>query len=385
MKLTRQRVVLIVAAVLVLAAVVYGFWPDPVSVQTAPVERGSLQVIVEEEGETRVRNRYVVSSPVAAYARRIEVEPGDVVAQGDPLVQLEAPRAGILDPRTRIEAQAAVEQAERQAEAAQAAAQQAREERQRIEQLVEQGSATQQALEQAIAEERQAEANLAAARAAVARARAALYDALEGEAQPVRAVLRAPAAGRVLAVHRRSAGAVTPGEPLVEVGDTEALEVRVDVLSQDAVRIAPGTPVLLEQWGGDHLLEAVVDRVEPQAQTEVSALGVEEQRVPVVATLVSPPDAWAGLGSGYRVLARFVVWEGDDVLQVPTSALFRTEDDGWAVFVVEGGEAVRRRVEVGHQSGLTAQITAGLEEGATVIVHPDNELEEGARVEPQDA
>lgn len=382
MEMNRRRLLLIVAAVLVLVAVVYGFWPDPTPVQTASVEREALQVIVEEEGETRVRDRYTVSAPVAAFARRVDVEVGDAVEAGDPLVQLEAPRAGLLDARTRAEAQAAIEQAERQVDAAEAAAERAREERQRVEQLVDQGSATRQALEQAIAEERRATADRAAARAAVAHARATL-DAAPMETSPP-TTLRAPAAGRVLAVHRRSEGAVSPGEPLIEVGDTKAMEVRVDVLSQDAVRIEPGTRVELDQWGGEEPLEAVVDRIEPQGRTSVSALGVEEQRVTVVATLVSPPEQWAGLGSGYRVLTRFIVWEDDDVLQVPTSALFRT-DDGWAVFVAEDGVATRRRVDVGQQSGLTAQVTSGLEEGETVIVHPGNELEDDTRVTRQGA
>ncbi|HEX2207150.1 MAG TPA: HlyD family efflux transporter periplasmic adaptor subunit, partial [Longimicrobium sp.] len=214
----------------------------------------------------------------------------------------------------------------------------------------------------------------------LAAARAAVGGGAEDGALPVRDVLRAPAAGRVLAVHRRSEGYVGPGEPLLEIGDPERLEVRADVLSQDAVRIRPGTPVLLEQWGGDAPLRAVVWRVEPQGFTEVSSLGVEEQRTAVVAGLVTPPAVWASaLGSGYRVLARFVVWEGRGVLQVPTSALFRA-GDGWAVFVVEGGRAVRRPVAVGRQAGLAAQVVSGLREGETVVVHPGNELEDGVRV-----
>lgn len=393
--LTRKRIIVLVAGALVFLALVYGFWPDPVTVEVAAVERDSMQVTVEEEGETQVADRYEISSPVSAFARRIEVEVGDSVEEGDPLVHLESPRASLLDPRSRAEAraraeaaEAQVQQAERRVEAAEAAAERAREERERTERLVEQGSATRQALEQAVSEERQAEANLQAARAAVASARAELASARAvlragpglGEHQEVQSVLRAPASGRVLTVHRRSAGLVPPGDPLVEVGNTDLLEIHVDVLSQDALRIEPGMPVHLDQWGGGQQVEAVVDRVEPQGQTDVSALGVEEQRVTVVATLVSLPDPWTRIGSGYRVLARFIVWEEADVLQVPTSALFRTED-GWGVFVVEEGVASQRRVTVGRQSGLTAQIKSGLEEGETVIVHPGNELDDGVRVE----
>lgn len=390
---TRKRLLLIAAGVLVLALVVYGFLPDPVPVQTATAERGPLRVIVEEEGETQVAERYAIASPVAAFVRRVTVEVGDVVRSGEPVVHLEPPREPILDPRTRAEATARVEaaraaaaQAAEQARAAAAAAEQAAEERRRTERLAADASATPQALEQATAEAEQAEANHAAARAAAAAARADLAAAqstlrgTSGDANlPVQSVLRAPADGRILAVHRRSEGPVGPGEPLVEVGDTERLEVHVDVLSQDAVRIQPGTRVLIDQWGGDVALEAVVDRVGPDGFTDVSSLGVEERRVPVVAFLTSPPAAWRGLGSGYRVLARFVVWEDAGVLQVPAGAVFRTED-GWAVFVIEGGRAERRPVRIGRQAGLAVQVLAGLEAGEAVIVHPDTALEEGVRV-----
>ncbi|HEX9108646.1 MAG TPA: HlyD family efflux transporter periplasmic adaptor subunit, partial [Longimicrobiales bacterium] len=191
----------------------------------------------------------------------------------------------------------------------------------------------------------------------------------------------APAAGRVLAVRRRSEGQVNPGDTLVVVGSTNALEIRADVLSEDAVRIRPGTRVVVDQWGGDAPLEAVVRRVEPQGFTQVSSLGVEEQRVPVVAQLTSPAAAWSGrLGSGYRVLARFVVWSSPSALQLPTSALFRT-GSGWAVFVVQDGRARRREVTIGHQTGLSTEILSGVREGEQVIVHPGNEIEDGVRVD----
>lgn len=371
---TRKRIILIGVGTLVLVALAYGFWPEPVAVTLAPVERGPLQVIVEEEGETQVAHNYVISSPVAAFAQRIELEAGDRVERGEPVVQLEPPRPAILDPRTRDEAQARVE-------AAKAALAEAEEERQRIERLFEGGSATQQTLTQARSAAEQARANLGAARAA---ARAAPGPGTNGHAKLATAqVLRAPVSGRVLAVHHKSEGQVNPGAPLVELGDVDNLEVRVEVLSQDAVRIGPGTRVLLEQWGGDSTLQAVVDRVEPQGFTKVSSLGVEEKRVTVVADLTSPPQVWHGLGAGYRVLARFIVWEGEDVLQVPTSALFRT-GDSWAIFVVEDGKAVQKAVEVGHQTGLAAQVVSGLQPGEQVIVHPDNDLEPGMSVKSRE-
>jgi len=183
-------------------------------------------------------------------------------------------------------------------------------------------------------------------------------------------------------VHRRSEGHVQPGEPLLDIGDTDRLEVRALVLSQDAVRLGPGTRVEVDRWGGDQVLEAVVTRVERQGRAVVSALGVEERRVAVTAELISPTEAHRNLGSGYRVLARFVLWEDEAVLQAPTGALFRS-NDGWAVFTVRDGRAVRREVAVGRQSGLTSQITSGLSEGDTVIVHPASGIEDGVRVTPR--
>jgi HlyD family secretion protein len=390
---TRKRTILLGIAVLVVLAVVYGFMPKPVLVETEPVRRGAMRVLVEDEGETQVKHRFMVSSPVVGYARRIDLEAGDRVAKGQPLVHLEPPRAALLDPRTRVEARGRAEaaeallvQAEEQARAAAAAAERAGEEQVRTERLHATGSATAQMLEQArsvamqaVASRDAADAAVQAARAELASARSALQLA-EGQGAGVRQTLRAPVDGSVLAVYRKSEGQVMPGEVLVEIGDVDSLEVRVEVLSQDAVRIRPGTRVLLDRWGGEGVLEAVVARVEPQGVTTVSSLGVEEKRVAVVAGIVSPAEARAGLGAGYRVLAQFVIWEDDDVLLAPTSALFR-EDGGWAAFVDEAGTAVKRTVEIGHQAGLTAEVLSGLSEGDEVIVHPPNNLEEGMEVE----
>ncbi|NBC01133.1 MAG: efflux RND transporter periplasmic adaptor subunit [Bacteroidetes bacterium] len=393
--LSPKTIGLVVAALVVLALLVYGFWPDPVAVQTAEVSRGDLQVTVEEEGTTAVQDRYVVTAPVAGTLQRLSLQAGDAVAAGDTLAVLRAPAAPVLDGRGRAEAEArltgaeaGVASAERQADAADAVANRARAERRRVERLHEQGSATQRQRQQAVAEALQAEAQAAAAQAGIATARADVRAAratLAGgmDEEPVASVVRAPAAGQVLAVHRESEGPVQPGEPLVEVGNTAALKVQVDVLSQDALRIRPGTPVLLEQWGGPDTLRATVERVDPDGHTDISALGVEEQRVTVHARLDTRPRDDLRLGSGFRVLARFIVWEGRDVLQVPTSALFRTSD-GWAVFVVAGGRTERRPVELGERSGLRAEVRAGLEEGETVIAHPSNEMEDGVRVRARD-
>lgn len=376
---TRKRVILAAGGLLVLAAVIYGFLPTPIPVQTARVGRGPLQVIVEEEGQTRLEDRYVISSPVPAFVRRIELEPGDRVDVGQPVAILEPPRATALDSRVRAQAAARVDAAAAAVEEATVVAERAAADRGRMERVYAAGGTTEQALEQAIAQAARANANLDAARADLAAARAALRDDGAAETTSPEDVLHSPVAGRVLRVHRQSAGHVNPGEPLIDIGNTQGLQVWVDVLSQDAVRIRPETRVLIDQWGGDVQLEAVVARVEPEAFTRVSALGVEEQRVPVVASFVEPSAALANLGSGYRVLARFIVWEADDVTKVPASALFRTEE-GWAVFVVENGRAVHRTVQVGQQAGLVAQVVAGVQPGEVVVIHPPNEIEDGVRV-----
>jgi HlyD family secretion protein len=177
---------------------------------------------------------------------------------------------------------------------------------------------------------------------------------------------------------------VTPGDTLLVIGDARNLEVHVDVLSEDAVRMHPGTRVSIEQWGGPKPLEAVVRRIEPQGFTKVSSLGVEEQRVNVIARLTSPPEEWARLGAAYRVLARFIIWEGSSVLQVPASALFRVGDGkGWAAFVVEGDRARRRAVTIGHEAGLRTEVLSGLKEGDVVILHPGNAVQDGGRVEAE--
>lgn len=369
-QLTRKRIILAGIAVLVLAAIIFAFLPSPVPVQTGTVSRGPLQVIVEEEGRTEVADRYAVTATVAGFVRRLDVEAGDPVAAGDAIAALEPPRTPVLDPGARAEAAARVR-------AAEAVALAARTERERLERLTAAGAATPQALEQAVSEDRRAAADLEAARAALRRTEG-------GQSLPVQELLRSPVSGRVLAVHRRSAGTVNPGDTLVVIGDIDHLEVRTDVLSQDAVRIRSGTRVLLEHWGGAAPLDAVVRRVEPQGFTAVSSLGVEEQRVTVIAAIESPAEQWAAsLGSGYRVLSRFIVWEESNVLRVPSSALFRVGNE-WAVFVVDGGRAVRRRVAIGYEAGLLTQVVDGLAAGETVIVHPGNNVEDGVRVEPRD-
>jgi len=192
-------------------------------------------------------------------------------------------------------------------------------------------------------------------------------------------LVRAPVAGEVLKIHHECEGPVETGLPLMEIGNPAALEVVVDVLSMDAIKIQTGMRVLFERWGGDAPLEGIVRTVEPVGFTKVSALGVEEQRVWVVVAITSNVDQWQRLGDGYRVEARFILWDEDDVLQLPASSVFRYRD-GWAVFVIDGGRAQRRPVTIGQRNGLSVQILAGVDSGDRVLDHPSDEVDEGVSV-----
>ena len=387
----RRRGLIGLIVVAMAVGLYFGFRPRPVLVETGVVSRGPLRVSLEQEGRTRVIDRYVVSAPVAGYARRIALNAGDAVSPGMPLVALEPARAEVLDARRRAEAGArvaaatsAVGAADQRLRAARAGAALAGKALQRAEALRAAGHVSVAAVDEARAASDQAAAELRSAEFGVATAgheleaaRTALGYAAAGGA-PL--FVSSPVAGQVLRIPRKSEGPVAAGQALVELGDPRGLEVEVDVLSADAVRLGPGTRVLFERWGGEGALEGVVRVVEPGGFTKVSALGVEEQRVWVIVAFTSPPAQWQRLGDGYRVEARFVLWEAVEVLQVPAGSLFR-DGDGWALFVVEDGRAVKRRVKVGQQSGVAAELRDGAREGERVIAHPDDRLREGVRVE----
>ncbi len=395
-----RNIGLIAAAIAVLAALAWGYRPRPVLVEVAVVERGPLRVVVEEEGQTRVKDRYVISAPVAGYLQRIELEVGDSVSQGQTLAQLEPLRPEVLDPRSqaRAEAQvaaaeAAMKGADEAVTAARAEARYARSEYTRKKKLRANALISQDALDQAENHNRQASAALHSAEFAVDVARFELeaartsldYSLADNGVSVLPAVsLKAPVDSRVLRIEHESEGVVSTAQPLLEIGDSSALEITVDVLSADAVRIQTGNRVIFHRWGGDQSLEGVVRTVEPVGFTKISALGVEEQRVWVIADLTSPRDEWLSLGDGYRVEAHFILWEADDVLQLPANALFR-HAGGWAVFSVENGYARRREIETGQRNGLVAEVLTGLDAGARVILHPDDRVEDGVRVEIQQA
>jgi len=384
-----QIAVLIVGALLAVA-----LWPETMPVDAAAVARGAIVVTVDEEGQTRVHDRYVVSAPVGGRVLRIELEPGDPVKDGDVVARVRPEMPALLDPRARAEAQAAVDSAQAVLGRARADEQRARttlkrteSDRERTKQLRAAGLATAQELELAEAD---AAAAAEAARAAAYAVRAATADLERAQVrlQPpasgpssTRAVeVRAPADGVILRRLRESETVVPAGEPLLEIGDPNRLEIVSDLLSTDAVRVKPGARAMIDQWGGGRTLDAKVRLVEPSGFTKISALGVEEQRVNVILDFVDPARAWAALGDGYRVEVRVVVAERADALQIPTSALFR-QGQRWAVYVIENGRARVRQVEIGLQTGIEAEVTKGLSQGERVIVHPGDTLTDGARVE----
>ncbi|MFO1424332.1 MAG: HlyD family efflux transporter periplasmic adaptor subunit [Candidatus Competibacteraceae bacterium] len=392
----RRRFGLILLTLLIVAALGYGFRPQPLWVEAATVTRQPLRVTVEAEGKTRLIDRYVLSAPVAGYLHRIDWKIGDGIQKGQPLAMIDPLPSEVLDPRRRAQAEARVAASEASLQAAQQTVTAARAEAdyakldfERLTVLCQrQCVVTQADRDRAEARARQTQAQLRSAQFAVEVARheveAAKTALHHSAAQPGGAaretvIVRAPVDGQVLARPRQSEGVVETGAPLLEVGDPRALEIAVDLLSADAVRVRPGTPVVLERWGGEQPLEGATRTVEPVGFTKLSALGVEEQRVWVIADLRSPAEAWSRLGDGYRVEASFIVWQGDRVLQIPASALFR-QGEGWAVFVIENGQARRRAVEIGQRGGLAVEIRSGLTEGEPVVTHPDDALREGAAV-----
>ena len=387
------------AGVTIAAVVVIGWWlmPGPVRVETATVVRGPFVATVDEDGKTRVRERYVVAAPLAGVSTRVRLKPGDRVEAGSALASILPTPAALLDPRSRREAEERLGAAEATRERTQAAVErtraqfdQAKADVERTRVLAQRGAATTQALERAELAFRVADRD----------ARAAEFQdhATEHEVEQIKAVLSrydrptpeqggrwdvvAPVSGVVLNVLQESERAVTPGTPLVEIADPQDLEIVVDVLSNDALEIRPDADVAIEHWGGPAPLQGRVRRVEPAAFTKISTLGVEEQRVNVLVDLTSPPELWNGLGDGFRIDARIAVFSQNEVIVVPAGAVFRTGDE-WFVFVVANGRAERRKIELVRRSGRSAAVASGLSPGETVIVYPGDKVAPGARVSPR--
>lgn len=393
---TGRATPILIFGVLGAALLAWTLWPRPELVEIAPVEIGSLVVTLDEEGETRVRERFTVSAPVDGRLLRIALEPGDPVRANETVLAVFRPReASLLDPRSRAEAEEEVRA--REAELAQARYERAgveaelayaRRECDRAEALGAQGVLAMQRIDAARLAEQSAVERLNAAEQAAASARHRLSSARArlislGDAErrgddPVR--IRAPIDGVVLRRFHESEAIVRAGEPLMEIGDPDDLEIIADYLSRDAVRIRPGATARVERWGGDGALEARVIRVEPSGFTKTSALGVEEKRVNVVLEIVTPPAERVGLADGFRVETRIVTYACEGIPQVPAGSLFRDGED-WAVYVIEDGRAVRRAVEIGGRSPERVEIRGGLSPDARVIVHPSDRIRDGVRVE----
>ncbi|WP_374677969.1 efflux RND transporter periplasmic adaptor subunit [Piscinibacter sp.] len=376
----------------------WAFAPRPLGVELAAASEGPFETSIEEDGKTRLRDRFVVAAPLAGTLARITLREGDAVEAGTPLASITPVLPAMLDERTRREQQLRVEitqaQTQRVAariEGAKVGLAQARNEQQRSEQLARQGFVAPTKLESdrlsVLAAQKELEAAVEEGHVAgheVEQARAALMAATRPGAGAGKGfAVRAPIAGRVLKVAQASEGPVALGAPLVELGDTARLEVVAELLTADALRAAPGSAVRIERWGGDGVLEGRVRLVEPAAFTKVSALGVEEQRVRVLIDLVSPAQRWASLGDGFRVGVRIVTRSLPKVLKVPVSAVFPRPEGGDAVFVVEGGRARLVPVQLGARNGQEAWIESGLAAGAQVIVYPPPATRDGLRVAPR--
>ena len=378
-----RRSLMALATLLILAMIAIVLRPAPATVELGRVVRGDLRVTVEEEGKTRIRDRYVISAPAAGRVLRVDLTEGDPVKEGDVVVRLEPVP---LDERTRAEARARLQAAEAAQRAADArvrqvgeSLEQARRNHKRADELATEGLRSPEERESfELAEAtlaKELEAARFAARAAAYQAEAARATLLADHPGGGAVAVRSPVTGRVLRVVQESERSVLAGSPVLEIGDPASLEVVIDLLSTDAVRVRPGAAMELD-GGENRKLHARVRNVEPSAFTKISALGVEEQRVNVIGDFDGPPGR---LGDAFRVEAAITLWEGTGVLKVPASALFR-RGDAWSVFAVDGGRARRRDVEIGHRNPAEAEVLRGLAAGETVILHPSDRIKDGVRV-----
>ncbi len=391
-----KRTLLVLLAIALVGALVLAFRPQPALVEVSEVTRGPFEQVIEDDGKTRVRERYVVSAPLAGKLQRITLKAGDAVTAGMVLAVIDPSSPALLDVRTEREltervggAEAARLRAAATVERARAALDKSRSDLERTRKLAVKSFISAAQLEQVELEAKISLRELEAARYAeqaaahdVAVARAALLqvrDGTAGKASARRWEVRTPVAGQVLRVIQESEATVAVGAPLLEVGQPADLEVVVDVLSTDAVQIKPGAPVRLLRWGKTEPLEGRIRRVEPAAFTKVSALGVEEQRVNVVIDLTSPAEKWQSLGDAYKVDASIIVASLDNAIKVPVSALFR-DGEQWAVFTIANGKAARRIVQLGRRGGMEAVVEKGLQPGEKVIVHPGDSVRDGRRI-----
>lgn len=388
----------VLVIVAIAAAIYFAVRKPPLEVELGTVSRGPVVVTIDDEGETRVHDLFAVSAPISGRVQRIELEPGDPVVAGHSIVARMVPASSdFLDPRSRAVAvndlsrlSSAVAAAEQQVRQARASADLASRDLERIRPLAEKGFASRTLLDRAItasaeaqAAARAAEATLASARAARAAAKAIVADP-SGLTSPGSLAVRSPTSGTVMRRLRESETVVPAGTTLVEIGDPTKLEIVTDLLSSDAVKVAAGDAVIIDEWGGEGNLHGRVRRVEPYGFLKLSALGVEEQRVNVIIDLTDPPERWVRLGHGYRVLVRIAEWTAKDALRIPVSALIR--DRGrWAVFVVRDGRTKLESVDVEAMNDEYAAVSHGPSPGTAVVLHPSDKLEPNARVVAADS
>lgn len=394
-----KRALMAAFALLALAAFVYALTPKPVLIDTAVIERGPMKVTVDEEGETRIREIYVVSAPIAGKVLRSPREIGDVVEKDKTLVAVIQPGdPEFLDVRRRRElsaavaaAEAAVSLTEAQIQRAESELQFAQNDLERARQLAERGTVSKRSLEKASMEVEVMQAELARARANLLLRMRELESAKARLIGPQDAVtpdeersccvqVHAPIAGRVLRIDKESEQIVTAGEPLLRIGDPKDLEIVTDLLSTDAVKVKAGAEAMIEGWGGATPLKARVRRIDPAGFTKVSALGIEEQRVNTILDFTGPKENLPPLGHDFRVFVRITVWSSDDVAKVPLGALFRQGNE-WAVFTVVDSEARLTLVKIGQRNTQSAEIIDGLAPGARVILHPSDRISDGTKVE----
>jgi HlyD family secretion protein len=391
----------LLAVVGVLAGLLaYGFWPRPVSVDTVQVEQGALSVTVDDDGETRIREKYIVSAPVTGHLLRLQLHPGDLVVQSETEVAKILPAdPSLLDARTLAEsearkraAEAAKEQANSVLDSAIELAELAEHHFERAKKLSVSNSISASELEEAEHKAGQAKANVRSAefnsrvRAfELEQAVAALTQSAGGSLNDRTAAMTmvAPTFGRVLRVFREDAGVVNVGTQLLEIGDVQDLEMVLDILSTDAVRINPGDKIFIDHWGGSRTLNGIVRRIEPAAFLKVSALGVEEKRVNVIGDFIDPWEVRKSIGDGFRIEARIVVeTTSPDSLKVASGSLFR-HGETWHVYRVQNARAELVQVTIGASNGLETEIIKGLERGDRVLLHPTDQVRNGIRVREQ--
>tara|TARA_R110002094_G_scaffold89971_6_gene92647 strand:+ start:540 stop:1751 length:1212 start_codon:yes stop_codon:yes gene_type:complete len=395
MAYSKRTMVLAGIGIALVASLSYvSFREDPISVDLADVTRGPLEITVNADGTTQVRNLFEVASPIAGTALRSPVEVGDSVKAGQSVVAVVQPiSASLLDARARLQAEAALQEALAARNVSEADLKQMQEtlsfaqsQLERTTALVNKGVVSVTRLEddtQRLAVARSAveaaQARIDMAQGSIDRARASLLEPGETATPTTSCCVEvlSPADGVVLSVSTISERPVAIGAPLVSIGDPNDLELVADVLSNDAVRLQNGALAYVERWGGSGILQARLDRIDPTARTKVSALGIEEQRVDAYFTLISPPDERPGLGDGFSVFLKIVEWRADDVMQVPLSAVFR-KNANWAVFVANEGYAELREVKLGHRNAQMVEVQSGLTTGELVVTHPNDAIESGA-------